>query len=82
MKTINEMHLAKTNRIFYISDEGSLFVQFRPNKTEKLEALRRHLEMSGEVVYYVENLPSGHTISGTVVRTTKSGVTLKDWYIK
>lgn len=79
--TINEMHLSNTNRIFYINEDGGLFVQFRPNKRRELEMLRSRLNL-GETVYYVETLPAGNTIEGYVSRVTNSGVALKDWSIK
>lgn len=81
MKSINEMHLSKTNRIFYINGDGDLFVQFRPNKKCELEILRERLNID-ETVYYMEMLPAGNTIEGYVSRVTNSGVTLKDWSIK
>lgn len=81
MKTANEMHLSNTNRIFYINEDGGLFVQFRPNKKRELDILRNRLEI-GETVYYTEMLPAGNTIEGYVSRATNSGVALKDWSIK
>lgn len=81
MKTVNEMHLSNTNRIFYINEDGELFVQFRANKKRELEMLRNRLNL-GETVYYVEALPAGNTIEGYVIRVTNSGVALKDWSIK
>lgn len=79
--TINEMHLANTNRIFYINEEGGLFVQFRPNRKRELEMLRGRLDL-GETIYYVEALPAGNTIEGYVSRVTNTGVALNDWSIK
>lgn len=80
--TINEMHLANTNRIFYINEEGELFVQFRPNKQDELQILNARTNELGETVYYFEELVSGHSISGFVTRVTKSGIALRDWTIK
>lgn len=81
MKTVNEMHLSNTNRIFYINEDGGLFVQFRPNKKRELDVLRNRLDI-GETVYYVETLPAGNTIEGYILRVTNTGVALKDWSIK
>jgi hypothetical protein len=79
----NEMYpCAHTNRIFYINTNGKLFVQFRPDKYSELLILRRRVHELGERVFYVEELASGNTIQGYIVRVTKSGVTLKDWSIK
>lgn len=82
MKSVNEMHLSKTNRIFYISEGGELFVQFRPNKQDELKVLEKRVNVLGEIVYYIEELVSGNIISGYVTRVTKSGVALKEWSIK
>lgn len=81
MKPVNEMHLSNTNRIFYINEDGGLFVQFRPNKKHELEMLRDRLNL-GETIYYVETLPAGNAIEGYVSRVTNTGVALKDWSIK
>lgn len=81
MKPINEMHLTNTNRIMYISEEGYLFVQFRPNKKSELAKLRSRIE-AGEIVYYVETLPAGNTIEGYVSRVTNTGVALESWSVK
>ena len=78
---VNEMHLTRTNRIFYINDQGELFVQFRPDKHEELETFRNHLE-NHDRIYYYEKLVSGNSICGTVTRVTKSGLTLKDWSVR
>ena len=81
MKPVNEMHLENTNRIFYINEDGGLFVQFRPNKKRELEMLRNRLD-HGETVYYVETLPAGNTIEGYVSRVTNTGIALVNWSIK
>ena len=79
---MNEAHLANTNRIFYINEGGELFVQFRANKKDELDILDRRTNELGEIVFYVEELVSGHSISGIITRVTKSGIALKDWSIK
>ena len=80
--TVNEMHLSNTNRIFYINEEGGLFVQFRPNKQKELRELSMRVNDLGESVYYFEQLATDHTISGFITRVTKSGIALKEWSIK
>lgn len=79
---MKEMYLSKTNRIFYINEDGELFVQFRPNKQDELHTLSSRVNDVGEIVYYHEELVSGHFISGYVTRVTKSGLALRDWSVK
>lgn len=72
------------NRIIYINSNGSLFVQFRPDKQYKLEEMRTQLERArttNNVLLYHETLTSGNYIEGYVVKITKTGVCLTNWRI-